>query len=233
MPKEITVTLYSFKELLEGTNKQAAEKARQWLQDQNTYDGWAETVMEEWKNEFLNAIGFERADICWTGFSNQGDGSSFTAQINLTKVIEFFTATITPTQGVNGDKPQDYYNFVAYQLGYREPVILGNNNYKAILPQTTDFTVSIYRSCHRYCHENSCKIESFNNMHEKTPDYEKVTVQFNDLMIKLEELRYNLSKIIYQQLEAEYTHATSDEALLELAEANDFQFMADGTHFKG
>jgi len=83
MPKTITkeVTLYTFKELVDlekvGTLKRACERARAWLQEGQTDHDWWDHTYDTWKSA-LAQIGFDNADISFSGFWSQGDGASFT-----------------------------------------------------------------------------------------------------------------------------------------------------------
>lgn len=107
MPRTITKTVYTFKELLELANdpeatgnmrqmrKNAVDKAKEWLRDVNTRDEWWEYTYETWKDA-LDQIGFTDADISFHGFCSQGDGASFTSRIDVDRIVDFFTTDIKP-----------------------------------------------------------------------------------------------------------------------------------------
>ena len=79
-----TLTIYSFNELPEDVQASTIEKNR----DTNVFSGsnWYESVLDWWK-EKLEIIGFEDADIRFSGFWSQGDGASFTAHCDEEKIL--------------------------------------------------------------------------------------------------------------------------------------------------
>lgn len=79
--KEVVVQLFSFDELGEEAKARAIEDSRDIL----TSDGWwSESTLAHWKEELLPEAGYEEAKISFSGFGSQGDGASFTAEVNLT-----------------------------------------------------------------------------------------------------------------------------------------------------
>ena len=93
MPTQVTIDAYTFAELVEladdpmsDVRSDAAQSARdtlcQWAID---YGWWTYTV-DYWTDE-LAKCGFDNADIQFSGFCSQGDGASFTADIDLEVLI--------------------------------------------------------------------------------------------------------------------------------------------------
>ena len=76
----------------------------------------------------------------------------------------------------------------------------------------------------RYCHEYSMAIE----VERDSPTWQPVTDGAEDAVI--EALR-DLARWLYRQLQAEYEHVTSDEAVDEIVAANGLTFTADGARF--
>lgn len=71
--------VFHFNEL----SDEAKQKALDNLRDINTaFDQWHEYILDAWK-EKLTAKGFLNAEISYTGFWSQGDGASFTADIDF------------------------------------------------------------------------------------------------------------------------------------------------------
>jgi len=82
--RQETITIYKFSELL----PKAQEKVLEKFWDINIDgDWWYECVVEDFKDK-LDAIGFEDAEIHFSGFCCQGDGASFDARVNLEKIIK-------------------------------------------------------------------------------------------------------------------------------------------------
>lgn len=78
-----TINAYSFGEL----NQEAKDKALKDLCDINTDYEWHADLIAEWKEKLAN-VGFLNADISFSGFGSQGDGASFSADLDLNKVLE-------------------------------------------------------------------------------------------------------------------------------------------------
>jgi hypothetical protein len=76
--KKVEITLYQFKEL----SKEAQAKALETYRDINTDYEWYDYIFEEWK-EKLKKLGYEDAEILFSGFGSQGDGACFTAEVYL------------------------------------------------------------------------------------------------------------------------------------------------------
>jgi hypothetical protein len=84
MPKQKTITVYAYHEL-EG---QAKDTARDKLVEIIGGYGWDSPIMEEIK-ECLEECGIDNPQISYSGFWSQGDGLSFTGQVeNLEKFIK-------------------------------------------------------------------------------------------------------------------------------------------------
>jgi len=79
--KTIKINLYTFAELSDKAKKKVLES----FHDINTdFDQWNDYLIDQFKEE-LQEIGFEGAEIQYSGFWSQGDGLSFDAEINLKK----------------------------------------------------------------------------------------------------------------------------------------------------
>lgn len=93
VPKIITKIVYAFPELLAlGTEgkviQKAVEKAQSCLQEAATDFDWFSCVLDFWQHA-LDQIGFENANISFSGFWSQGNGARFTATVNLDKLVAF------------------------------------------------------------------------------------------------------------------------------------------------
>src|ERR1051326_2894350 len=105
MPKTIEKVVYSYEEMLQlakdkKISEHALEKARSWLIEGQTDVEWWDGIYDMWK-EALEQIGFEDAEINFSGFCCQGDGASFTCKnVNVNKLIKFMSAKTKPTERV-------------------------------------------------------------------------------------------------------------------------------------
>lgn len=76
--------VYDFDELSEEAQDYAIEK----LYDCNVdFLGWEDYILDEWQHEKLPALGYIDAKIYYSGFSSQGDGACFTADVDVLKWI--------------------------------------------------------------------------------------------------------------------------------------------------
>lgn len=215
MSKQITKTVYTLAELLADKSRQrAAERARNTLREVNTSDDWYDYTYDLWKAA-LGQIGFENADIQFSGFGSQGDGASFTASVNLVKLIEFLASDIEPNPVIDFDgKAEHFAPWVLHKLG-KKPT---NPAYRQLLPliKNWDLEARIERHTTQYVHEKTCRFEC--ELHGGRLEL------VSDLNRDADNLRIALCQIIYRMLEEEYNYLTSDEALIELATANDYYF---------
>ena len=181
------------------------DKYRDW----NVYEGWHDYVYEDFKRE-MDAIGIEVDDIYFSGFSSQGDGACFEGRVsNWPKFLE--------------------------SVGYTCPALIG------LAAEAWGFSV-VHRG--HYYHENCT---SFTSDMVSPDDYSEsemdefvyahspyktdiqnaafVTIlqgyNFSSLQDEFEEEFKRHMRALYNQLEAEYDHLTTDEAILDSLEIND------------
>ena len=76
------IGIYFFDELPEELQKEVLIKNH----DFNTDFYWSDMELDYWKDK-LNSMGFEDADISFSGFWSQGDGASFTARCDHQKIL--------------------------------------------------------------------------------------------------------------------------------------------------
>ena len=180
-----------FEELSDVAKERALRKNYDW----NIHDEWYYFVYDMWK-EKLEAIGFEDAEIFFSGFSSQGDGACFDADINLDKLTNcmFYAATTY--------KEAKYWR--AINIAVDRDLICGG---------------SIY-SVGNYSHENSRGFSIPEIYLQDVP----VVDEFEKLLEQIDELRCTLSQEIYSSLSSEYDYLTSDEAIKESLIANECEF---------
>ncbi len=236
MAKQITKTVYTYAELLAlheqkppKVTSAALDRAKSWLSEAQTSHDWWDYIYELW-GKALTQIGFEDAEISFSGFGSQGDGASFTCpSVNLEKLIRFLAANIAPSECIKGSSDpdgwtaeggEDFRNYIAKHC----EVVPVNTNFNLLLDHLSAFSANVSRiSSSHYCHENSCDFNfDYNSISEElvplAQSFEKAA----------EELRHSLSHAIYECLNREYDDITSDGALAEFAEANEYTFTING-----
>jgi hypothetical protein len=162
-------------------------------------DYWFEYIIEDFKeNEY-----FDIENVYFSGFYSQGDGAMFEYSGIKEKLFNEFLDTLN--------------------LSPLRKDIISNNIY-------------IYASGKQkghYYHENSCShdtnfnIDNFNWLrHERTyKALENILIDFEGYVI---EKYKDICRNLYRTLEEEYNYQTSEEAIIETIEANEYEFEEDG-----
>lgn len=226
MPKTITTTVYSFRELVELGNETATDRAKQWIGDIATEGpDWHDYLTSELWPSALAQIGFENASINFSGFWSQGDGASFTARVDVAKLVAFL---VSPPQGSKtiAGEPEDFRPWLVKQCG-------GVSSYPSLarllrVLDAGELRASVDRTSHHYSHENTCRL-TVEGPRRRAPKVERLVFALEEAA---ERLRYDLCRAIYRSLGEEYDNATSDESLGDLADANDWLFDCNGKAVK-
>lgn len=243
MPRTITKTVYVFKELLDPNkegkvNQKAVERARSWLQEAATDFDWHSCVIDFWETA-LEQIGFENAEIAFSGFWSQGDGASFIANVDLDKLVAVMADTIEPQNSIElVEGKEQFLPYIVHLVGGKAT----NPKYRRLLAVREYIQdAAVERTSHHHSHERTCRFTASLNdgghcedTHKTSDKWRwasntpKVRSLFNSFVKDVEDLRLKLCQAIYEMLEADYWDRTSDEQLLDLAEANDYTFEANG-----
>ena len=77
--RTMSIQVYKLNELSEHVQAKVIERLRLFNVE---YFAWYDCEIDSWKEE-LETLGFIDADIRFSGFGSQGDGASFTAEIDL------------------------------------------------------------------------------------------------------------------------------------------------------
>lgn len=194
--------VYTFEEL----TKEAQKKALANHYTDHIYpDWWADDLIREEITPKLEVVGFMTPEVLYSGFSNQGDGASFTCdEVDIGKL------------GQALKYPQTDIDLIAEGMA------------------TGGVTATVTRHNGNYVHENMCKFDLDVDVDwgmQSEQEAESLSVLCDLFAEKAEALRYNLCKEIYKELEDEYIILTSDDYITEHIINNDYQFLADGSDF--
>ena len=170
----------------------------------NTECDWWDFIYEEWIED-LNIIGFENAEINFSGFYCQGDGASFTSDINFKKL------------------PQHLINQKA------KPKEIKLIKQASIFQQADLFEATIKRTSHQYSHEMTCDVryESYGKWNDK------IEKKYHDISIIVENIRYDLCIDIYKSLSKYYDEITSEQDIIETFRCNESHFDHNGQIIHG
>ena len=236
MPRTITKAMYSFGELLalhrEGKVAQkTVQRVRSWLTEGQTMYDWWEYIFELWKKA-LDQIGFENAAIAFSGFWSQGDGASFTANVDVAKLTTFMATDHKATDVIPASSDpggEDFRGWIVKQIG----ILKSNHRYRKLALTMNFIDAQVNRISHRYSHENTCSFQADlqdSGAVRGGPDDQwssnqpRLRALFEEWRLHCEELPKRLCRAIYRGLEQEYEYLTSDETLIECSEANGYRF---------
>lgn len=239
MPRKHTELIYTFKELLElekqGKEK-GAEAVRCWYSEIIENDEWADPVIEMWQDD-LDAIGFHNVKVQFSGFWSQGDGASFTAKVDGAVLVGFLANPPEPS----------YETTQAARVVKECDGVQSNPKFIKLIKVfgAGRAWLEIVRHGHHYAHERTCRVDAdlidrgmyvTDGPVDKPGKWQSMTPKvrrlWEDFVSSVEQLRLDVCRAIYSDLEDAYEGATSDEAIEELADANDWYFTRGGD-FKG
>jgi len=207
--KTITLKLYSFNEL----DKNAKEKALTTYRDFNVEFDW-------WDDEFEDfirlcaymGIAVTKDSIKFRGFWSQGDGSGFSASVDIPKLISALT-----NEAWKDYAPQQEFAFPTVQIDRRvlalvanhilssEPQIICRSRYYGIVVDLGISEVVKDGKTHDNIFEELDKLEEW-----------------------LRSVAEELNRYLYQTLEKQYEYLTSDSAVKLTMLTNGYLFTADG-----
>ncbi len=213
MPEVICTTVYRFPEL----SDVAKEKARSWYRELGPHDDWWDAVYEDFERicEILGIRlkttpvrlmgGGTRAKPCiwFCGFWSQGDGACFEGYWSHAKGAAARIRDYAPSDAT------------LHGIADRLQAIQRRNFYQLTAEAS-------HRGC--YYHEYTMAVESRATVRpgsRPTEDAEEIVTKA---------LR-DLARWLYRQLEAEYDHLTSDEAIEEGTIVNEYTFTEAGRRF--
>jgi hypothetical protein len=232
------VVLYTFAELVKleegeltvdediAPDKRAVDKAREWLREGALDYEWWDTSYDMWK-EALEQIGFSEPDISFSGFCSQGDGASFTCKsVDIEPLLDFLCTPRKASQSIGsleGDKGEDFRPWLLHKTnagysGYGPKML-------RLLTARDYISCRVERTSHHYVHSNTC---TFYAEWEGSGNHPRIEALVQEFERVGEALRDDLSDAIYEFLEEESEWLTSDEALVDSADANDWVFDRHG-----
>ena len=213
MPQVIEITVYTIDELSEA----AKENARIWYRDQGLHDEWYDFVCEDFET-ICRILGItlktspvrlygggtrDKPHLFWTGFSSQGDGTSFEGAYSHARGA---------AKAIRAHAPQDdELHRIADAL-------------QAVQKRNFHQLHARIRQSGRYYHEYTMTIE----VERDSPTWQPPTDDAEDTIT---EAMRDLARWLYRQLRDEYEHLTSDEAIDETIAANSWSFTASGEYF--
>lgn len=211
--KTKTINVYSFDELSE----KAKQKALENLYDINVDHDWCDFIYDDFKSICATiGVDADKKEMFFSGFSHQGSGSCFYADIDLFKLIE-------------GIKNKEFLNYA--------PNLEKDNRFN-VSPCDVDKRVLnligegiIDCSCSFVGRERSYSVKvdyTFDWQDNKCVNYENIMRQSLKLEEWIEDIASELNSLLYSLLEKEYEYLTSEEAIIETIKSNEYEFDESG-----
>lgn len=213
MPEVIQTFVYTYDEL----SPAAQETAKDWYRSLGGRDGWWQSVYDDFalicdclgivpktRSVKLHGGGTMSEPCIWfSGFWNQGDGACFEGRWRYTRGGNL---------AIRAHAPQDR---VLHEIADRLHEVQQRNFYQL---------VADIGHKGRYCHEYAMVITvDRDNTHAQPPTddaEDAVTFAMRDL-----------ARWLYQQLQAEYDHITSESEIAAAIIANEYTFTVTGCRF--
>ena len=213
MPRIVETTVYTIDELSDA----GKENARMWYRQTGLHDEWYDFVYEHFET-VCRIIGVtlattpvrlhgggtrDKPRIHFRGFHSQGDGASF---------FGTYSHAQGSAKAIRAHAPKDAeLHRIADEL-------------QAVQRRNFWQVHASIRNLGRYCHEYSMAIQ----VERDSPTWQPPTDDAEDTVT---EAMRDLARWLYRQLQAEYEHQTSDDAVDENLAINELTFTADGTRF--
>lgn len=204
--KTIQINLYSFEEL----DEKAKQKALQAYHDLNTDYYWWDFIYDDFVTvcQYLG-ISVDKKSIAFEGFYSQGDGSSFGAEVDFVKLLDNIE-----NETWREYAPKQEFGFTLPGIDKRVLTLI--NNTKIALAARI---ISRQRG--------------YGVLTDLGLDYSDDTGKNHDLIYgELEKWLNGVAEILnaflYRSLQNEYEYQTTDEAIAESIEANEYCFTVDG-----
>ncbi len=213
MPRIIETTVYEIEEL----SAEARDKARNWYRDTGLHDDWYDCVYEDFET-ICGILGVtlrtspvrlygggvrQKPHLFFRGFHSQSDGASFEGSWSYAR---------RSVRAIRDHAPRD-------EELHRIADVLQDVQRRNFFQLEARI-----RQNGRYCHENTMTIE----VERDSPFRQPMT---DDAEAAVIETLRDLARWLYRQLECEYTHVTSDEAVDEMIAINAWTFDAGGERF--
>lgn len=179
-------------------SEDAQQKAREWYTGKG-FEFDAGVIIEDVKR-IATILGVNNCEVFYSGFWSQGDGACINGTYHYTKGALKVIKEYAPMDTELHD--------IIKQLQDA---------------QRKAFYKTIVKITHSggYCHYNSM---DFNHENELYPDLD----DRSDSCKEIEEAFKDFARWIYKQLEKDYYYQTSNEAVIETIEANEYEFLING-----
>lgn len=207
--KQVLINLFSFS----GLSEEARQTALDEMRYTNVAHEWWEFVYEDFKILAVYlGIAVDLKKTYFSGFYHQGQGSSFTATVDISKMLDGLQ-----NRSWKQYAPQQDFHFPDTAIGKRIQDLLKR--------KVIDASASVTPSKRGTAIDVWTDIDYSRN---QCVNYERIDAQLSRLEELAEEVCRELNHFLFTTLQSEYEYLTSDEAVKESIECNDYSFTKDG-----
>ena len=206
--KTLQIKLYEFAELDDKGKKKALSE----LCDINVDYDWYESIFYDFQ-AIVRTLGITLTtnNIHFSGFYSQGDGSAFKASVNLPELLA----------GVKNENWKTYAPLLELDL----PVYEADKHLiKLIKNEGIDISPQIIQPTRSYYVRAEMNFQFPYNNHR----FDRIEAELGKLEEWLQAVADKLNRYLYKSLQDDYEYQTSDKAIIEAIEANEYHFTADG-----
>ena len=205
MTKEASAEAYTVDKLPEDIKQWVLDKYRHL--EVEDFDWW-DCVYDDWK-EKLQEFGFMEPEIYFSGFGSQGDGACFDCKhIDIRKFASHHKETFIKL----------FFPHI--------------NKHLDAIENCVDFRIERNSYANHYSHRNTRYVDW--QIHTDVDEElgERLAATFEEKIKEIsgliDDVRTELSDKIYKSLWDEYDYLTSDEAVIEALNSNDYKFDEEG-----
>lgn len=205
----IKKTLYKFNELSEEAKKQAINIRRQEIED-NSHEEYFESIIETILDELNEKAGFtiDVSDVWYDLSYCQGSGVSFT--------------TNTP---IDIEQTLNFYSEQHYKQAEEVKEIKNDINYNYV---KENFEFTMIRNTAMYTHEYTVSCSYIDETYDYTDNTDKQEELAEKVSKIIDEVKNNICREIYDELDEAYMHMISDESIEESLELDGYEYTQDG-----
>ena len=204
--RNVAIKVYKFAELSDEAKNEIIDRNRHTLVDHE----WYYDIIDGFKTEIAPAFGIDCSQVYFSGFGSQGDGLCFEGSFEYRKGM---TSAVKRLEIYNSDGRNELLDIATEVAG------LQRSNFYGLY--------GIAKHSGVYCHSRSVKID----VRRDGPGYSGDIDPAEGTDEAYAECLRDLMHWLYRQLESEYFHLTSDEAIAEWLDEGEYEYTADGEFY--
>jgi hypothetical protein len=215
--RTVRIKVFKFNELSEQAQKKALEK----YYGVNTDFDWWDFVYDKFKAICtLIGVDVDLEKTYFSGFSHQGQGATFTAEIDFAKLID----------GINGKAYLAHSPNLHTEVPSFSPDPCEVD--KRVIRLIKKGNIDIYTDVRADDQPYSSKVEFRSNYtYNECVNYKNIDGQLDQLESWLTDIVSELDNLLFRLLESEYEYRTSEEAIKAAIIANEYEFTQEGKFF--